>query len=206
MAEYTTDEEQVEAIKKWWSENGAYLVGGLALGLSLLVGWNYWKDHRLEQSQEASGVYSTLLSEGSSDERLATLSEDYSGTPYATLAQLQAAKEAVEKGELDSAEALLREAIAGGETLNLESVARIRLARVLLAAEKPEAALAEAEKVSSTAYLSLMEETRGDALLALGRSDEARKAYDKALLTASGRADFLQLKRDDLGPAPQDAS
>jgi len=33
MAEHLNDEEQVEALKKWWSENGKSVVGGVVLGL-----------------------------------------------------------------------------------------------------------------------------------------------------------------------------
>jgi predicted negative regulator of RcsB-dependent stress response len=57
-----------------------------------------------------------------------------------------------------------------------------------------------------TAYVSLVEELRGDAFRAKGNFDEARAAYDKALLTAGGRSEYLQLKRDSLGPAQENVS
>ena len=42
MSEYQTDEEKVEAIRKWWRENGTAVVAGLVLGLAGLIGWQYW--------------------------------------------------------------------------------------------------------------------------------------------------------------------
>jgi len=39
--EFSTEDEQVEAIKKWWKENGTSLIVGVVLGLSVLFGWRY---------------------------------------------------------------------------------------------------------------------------------------------------------------------
>lgn len=201
MAEYATDEEQVEAIKKWWSENGYYLVGGIVLGLGLLVGWNYWKGYKVELGEGGSAVYSQLANSqnANAEALLSELEADFSGTPYLTLGLLQSAKDAVEKKDWATAESELRKAAEAGGDLNVTEVARLRLARVLLASGNSEGALSEASKVNGAAFLSLREEIRGDALVAAGKPADAREAYDKALLSAGGRAEFLQLKRDNLG-------
>ncbi|HFD86518.1 MAG TPA: tetratricopeptide repeat protein, partial [Gammaproteobacteria bacterium] len=60
MNDYVTDEQQVEALKKWWAENGRYLIGGVALGLALLFGWNSWKDYRENRAKNASALFSQL--------------------------------------------------------------------------------------------------------------------------------------------------
>lgn len=206
MAEYATDEEQVEAIKKWWSENGNFLIGGIVLGLALLFGWNYWKDYRITQGREASAVYSQLLAGNDAKAQLGTLKNDYGDTPYAALGALQAAKSAVEDGDLGEAATILRSVVTDGGDLNVSDVARLRLARVLLADGKADEALKEAETVTAAAYISLREEVRGDALVTLGRTGEAIDAYDKALLSAGSRVEFLQLKRDNLGQRKMEAS
>lgn len=210
MAEYATDEEQVEAIKKWWAENGYYLIGGIVLGLGLLIGWNYYKNYRITQGEAASAVYSQLVGSAATGQDGAAkftsqLDAEYGGTPYVALGHLQVAKAAVDGGDLDLAAQSLRAAIEQGQDLNLVDVARLRLARVLLAKGDVEGALAESNKVTSPSYLSLREEVRGDAFVASGKTSEAREAYDKALLSAGGRAEFLQLKRDNLGPAKADS-
>jgi predicted negative regulator of RcsB-dependent stress response len=56
------------------------------------------------------------------------------------------------------------------------------------------------------AYTSLIEEIRGDALAGKGKIEEARQAYDRAILTASGNAKYLRLKRADLGGESAPAS
>lgn len=39
-----TEEQQIEAAKKWWKENGSSIVTGLMLGLAVLFGYRYWTD------------------------------------------------------------------------------------------------------------------------------------------------------------------
>ena len=40
MAEYMNDDDQVEALKKWWKENGKSIIGGVVLGRALVRGRN----------------------------------------------------------------------------------------------------------------------------------------------------------------------
>ena len=54
MNEYVTDDEQVERIKKWWSDNGSSVVAGLVIGIGGLMGWRYWVDYKDNQAAEAS--------------------------------------------------------------------------------------------------------------------------------------------------------
>ncbi|MGV6859243.1 MAG: YfgM family protein [bacterium] len=204
MDAYVTDEERVEQIKKWWSENGNYLIAGIALGLSILVGWNYWQKYQVEHAGEASTLYSSIetqVAAGTTKDNgaAAQLSGDYADTPYALLARLQLAKNYVAQGKLPLAESSLREVVAEGEALMIVDLARARLARVLLADGKADEAIKVLDGITNNAFVSLREEARGDALVSKGDIANAREAYEKAILTAGGRADFLQLKKDDLG-------
>ena len=38
---YETEEQQVEAIKKWWKANGNTLIIGAVVGLAGLWGWRF---------------------------------------------------------------------------------------------------------------------------------------------------------------------
>ena len=42
-----TDNEQEEQLRRWWSENWLWIVGGIALGLALLWGWQYWQGSKV---------------------------------------------------------------------------------------------------------------------------------------------------------------
>ncbi|PAR85254.1 YfgM family protein, partial [Vibrio cholerae] len=44
MELYDTEEQQVEAIKDWWKENGKAVIFGAVIGLGGLFGWRYYQD------------------------------------------------------------------------------------------------------------------------------------------------------------------
>ncbi len=206
MADYpVTDEEQVEAIKKWWKENGTWLIAGVVLGLAGLFGWNYWQDYRKNLAMEASATFAQmqqLIEKNGADavnKTLAMLRDKYSATPYAELGLMAAAKFSAVHDDLASAEAHLRDVIETAKLPEARDVARLRLATVLNAGKKYQQALDLLDQGLPPAYTSLAEEYRGDALRGLGKVAEARAAYSRALLTAGGRAEYLQWKHDDLG-------
>lgn len=208
MAGYDTEEERVEAIRAWWKENGGAIVFGAVLGIGLLLGWRGWiayKDHRAEA---ASTLYARLLSESANDMHRAvataqTLRTDYSATPYGALAALEAARL---QGQEDTAaaEEQLRWAMERGSEAALRQLARLRLARVLVALNRSEEALTVLETDWPAAYLSLVEELRGDAWRVQGDIANARLAYGKAMLSGGRENTYVQMKLDDLGPAGSD--
>ncbi len=207
MTDYVTDEQRVEELKKWWKENGNYLIGGVVLGLAILFGWNGWKDYKENRARAASGLYTQLeqvVAAGDADKARVLhgqLVGDYAATPYAAAAEMTMARLAVMRDDLDTAALNLRSAIELADQQAIRELAELRLAYVLTAAGKPDEALAILDRDWNAAWTSLREELRGDAYVAQGRLDAARQAYDKALLTAAGPASYLQLKRAALGTA-----
>ena len=209
MNTYVTDEEQAEKLKQWWSENGLQIVLGVAIGLAVIFGWRYWQDYRLQHRKAASATFYQLTRVVSANgdlkqaEPLARrLVDDYDDTAYAALGQLALARLQARNDRLADAEASIRWAAEHADQAEFRELANLRLVSVLNAEGKHEAALKLLEGDWPAAYTSLREEYRGDALAALGRTPEAREAYDKALLTAGAQAEFLRLKRDALGEAP----
>ncbi len=205
MNDYVTDEQRVEELKKWWVENGAYLLGGVILGLALLFGWNTWRNHQESQRAAAYDLYTELsaaVEEQSLEQAktlVAKLQQDYGATPYAALGSMALAKLAVKTTQYVEAETALTEAMTRGKQAELQEVARLRLVRVKLALKKPDDALELLSAEWPVAYLSLTEELKGDAYLQKGDRAAARTAYDKALLSATSGIEFLRMKRDDLG-------
>lgn len=203
---YETEEQRIEAIRKWWSENGASIIAGLVLGLALLFGWRYWVDHREGQREEASALFTQLQQAASSgnagrvDEVTTTLQEDYAATPYSGQASLLNAQLLAKSGKLDRAEEVLSWASLNANEQVIKDLAHLNLARLYVAQGKIDQALSELPQVEASAYLSQVEEIRGDALRASGDIEAAREAYDRAILTSGGSVPaYLQMKRDDLG-------
>jgi predicted negative regulator of RcsB-dependent stress response len=78
------------------------------------------------------------------------------------------------------------------------------MAQVVLARDNGAAALATLDRIPANSYQGLAQELRGDVLVKLGRSDDARKAYQTALSELSEEAPqrgALQMKLDDLATA-----
>lgn len=206
MSEYRTDEEQAEALKKWWNENGKFIIAGVVIGIGAIFGWRGYNTHQAQQAVEASVLYEQMIIASREDdsENVAVYAnrilENYKSSTYATFATLMLAKQAAETGELDEAETHLRWVLNNSSQEEFEHVARLRLARVLIAGEKLDQA-DKTLKVSNTGdFSSRYEELRGDILVKQNRVDEARQAYEKALAnSADGNNPILQMKLDDLG-------
>ncbi len=207
-----TEEEQLERLKEWWKKNGKFVIAGVVLGLGTVIGMRLWTDSRNQTAEAASLQYEQLLQlvdtgKVEEAEQLAgTLFTQYSSTPYATLAKLILARLKVEQGDLAAAEALLRQVMEGAEQEAIREIARMRLARVLLAENKPDAAMALLEEAGTSANQADLEAIKGDIYLAQGKRAEARAAYERALALGGRNQRLLQMRLDDLAALPADAS
>jgi len=209
---YTSEREQVDAIKKWWQDNGKAIVLGLVVGLGGLGAWRYWNDMQDARAENASVNYEQFLNltaQGAGKEAREAgqaILDTYPKTTYARLTALLLAKLDVDDGKLEEAKKRLQWVIdnAGGpETVAL---AKSRMAQIILAEGKAEAALQTFEQIEP-ARARQFAELKGDILAALGRKQEAASAYAEAktLLATSG-ADprLLELKIESLGLDPTD--
>jgi len=208
--EVLDEHEQGELVQKWLRENVLTILIGVGLGLVLIFGWQQWKSHRARHNIDASTQFDVLT--GDADKKdfdavkqiAAKLKTDYGDTPYAVLASMREAEFAVQRADLDGARAALDWAYQHAGIDALKALAGIRLARVELARNKAQDALDLLAKLPPSAYTAQIGELRGDALVALGRKDEARTAYSDALANldpnAASRA-VVQMKLNDLGVA-----
>jgi predicted negative regulator of RcsB-dependent stress response len=111
---YTTEDEQIAAIKKWWKENWLSLFGGVLIGAGILFGWKYWSDSKNFHSESASVEYEAMIQSlaqnqlEESSSHAATLLGQYADTPYAGLAALTMAKIKADKDDLVAAKSHLR--------------------------------------------------------------------------------------------------
>lgn len=209
MATHYDDEAQVDQLKAWWKENWLALVGGLGLGLGAIFGWQGYQHMSESRMTGAAQLYNDL-NKATQDDRADAVSEtrnllvaEFSGTPYAALAQLQAAKAAVARGDHAAAREALDWVVSQGSDPGLQALARLRRARVDLQLGDADAALAALAEPPA-GFEGLYLELRGDVLLVQGDQDGARQAYDAALAALAADApyrDLLTRKRNDLNMA-----
>ncbi|OUD14071.1 YfgM family protein [Thioflexithrix psekupsensis] len=213
MTTYATEDEQVEAIKKWWKENGLSVAAGLILGASLLLGWQAWQAYTQQKAETASAQYEQVLlaiEKKQSDQLQGSaraLLADYSSSPYASLAALALAKQAVDDNQLDAAHAHLQWVLDHGKPAHVKHIARLRKAQLFLDQDNI-AAAKEVLKVPEKAdFVAAYAELEGDIALAEEALEAARVAYQSALdykeLNSAHRR-LLQMKLDNVGQSDTD--
>lgn len=202
------DEAQVEQLRRWWRENWMALVGGLALGMAGIFGWEAWQNSQTATAERASQLYEDLgKAPADKPDALKSLGQkliaEYDDTPYAAQGQLVLAQRAVDRGDFEAARESLGWIVAHSDDASLKKVARLRLARVLWQLAKPDDALAQLEAAEDDAFAPLYQELRGDIQLSKGDRAAARTAYEKALALGAAPAgkEQLQRKLDQLAEA-----
>ena len=202
--------EQSEIVQKWLRENGLSIVVGIAIGLVGIFGWQQWRHHQARNESAASQLYQQIrvaLASGSAADAsrlVQQMQQDYAKSPYAVFASSDQARQQVQLKQLDKADSSLQWARSHAQQPALKALVELRLAQVELAQGNDAAALTTLDQIPADSYPGLAQELRGDVLVKLGRSDDARKAYQTALSALGGDAPqrgALQMKLDDLAVA-----
>jgi len=205
---YTTEDQQLEALKRWWKKNGTSTIVGITVGLAIVIGGRAWIGQQHEHAETASAKFDTMIqamSQGMDDialEQSAGLIGQFSDTPYGALAALASAKIKLAQGEILAARTHLQWVISYAEKPGLKQVARVRLARLLLNEDDHQKALALLGEVEAGTFSTSIEELRGDIYVAMKQPEKAKDAYNKALDASDDTSigiGLLKMKIDDLG-------
>jgi predicted negative regulator of RcsB-dependent stress response len=198
MIGYETEEQQVQAIKQFWKDNGMAIIAGAIIGLGLLWGWRFYNDSQVIAKEEASAAYNASLESFVDDgnkEGLAAFVAEKSDTGYAPLAAMILAQRAVQDEDYENAKMHLKTAISQDPTI--ADIARLRLANVHLQMNEKNEALAVLNSLESRSFENQVEELRGDTLLAMGDFDGAQNAYTIAMAQMPNNP-TLKMKRDNI--------
>ena len=205
---HLTEEEQVEAIKKWWKDNAKSVIGGILIGLAVIYGGRTWFEQKNNHVELASATYQSMIQDmqqsnsANAAEKASLLLGQYSDTPYSTLAALTMAKIKVDEDNPVGAKSHLRWALDHSDQADLKHIARLRLVRVLISEGNTEEAMALIESVDFGKYAASYQELKGDALVAKGQIDQAKGAYNLALQSldpGSRLRSYIEIKLDNLG-------
>ena len=209
MEAYKTEEEQVEALKKWWEKNGTSVIIGAIVVVLAIAGWRYWQTEKITTNVQASTLieHATQALDRGDDQAVSDAAgqvlASFSDTAYAPMAALLLAKSKYGSGDVESAQTYLQWALDNAKDDAVKHVARIRLASVLWDQEKPDEALQLINSVEHGKFVAGYEELRGDILASQGQNDQAIQAYELAVSDEGAVADreSIQLKIDALKSA-----
>ncbi len=202
MEVYETEEQQVEAIKEWFKENGKALIAGAVLGLGGIFGWQYY-DGAVAQAREAAShnynqTMNTLQAQGlDAQSQVQTFIETNEVKEYSVLAAMQLAKSLVDNQNLDGALEQLVWAQSNTKDAALAPLLSFRIARIQAEQDNFAAAVSELDKVTDEAWTGRIAELRGDIALRQGDKEAAYTAYTQAQ-QAEDASQTLQMKLDDL--------
>lgn len=214
MAYDLEEQEQIATFKAFWNQYGNLISWVLIVALAGYAGYNFWNAHQRDQAAQASGLYDELVNslEANDNAKVQRIAADveskYDGTAYAQMSALGAAKAAYDANDSKTAKAQLQWVVDHGND-EYQSVAKLRLAGVLLDEKAFDAAL----KLLSTSfvpqYAGEVADRKGDVLAAQNKLPEARAAYLAALAAMDKKnpgRQLVQIKLEAIGGSvPADA-
>jgi predicted negative regulator of RcsB-dependent stress response len=216
VTEFRTEEEQIAAIKRWWSDNGRSLLIGIGLALAIVFGWKAYQNSVIQTKTEASGLYQQLMTEATKNNfdneeanTLGFLANElktrFESSEYAIYAAMFLAKDAMEQKNYEVARNELNWVLSKTEDARIQHIVKGRLARILSAEGKHDEALAMLD-ASMSQFEPAFLEIKGDINKRMGNTDAAIEAYRTAYQLVKEKPQtlpFLAVKLSDLGINPE---
>ena len=205
------EQEQLDALKAFWKKQGNLITWTLILVLGGFAAWNGWNYWQREQAVKAGAMFEDLdRAAGSGDVEktarvFADMQQRYPKVPITQQGGLTAAKLQVDKGQGEAAKASLTWVAENGAEDEMRTIARLRLAAVLADAKQFDEALKALDAANSPEFVALVADRRGDVLMAQGKKDEARSAWQAAYAAMDAKVDYRRLieaKLTSIGAAP----
>lgn len=205
------EQEQLDQLKAFWNQYGNAIVWALTLVLAGFAAWNGWNYWQRDQAVKAGAMFDELDRAAQAGEAskaagiFKDLQERYPRTAFTQQGGLLAAKVQFEKGEADAAVASLLWVAEHASEDEYKTVARLRLAGVLADQKKYEEALKQLDGATAKEFEALAADRRGDVLMAMGKKDEAKAAWQKAYAAMDTKVEYRRLidaKLTAAGAAP----
>lgn len=202
-----TEQEQVQQLKNWLKQYGLTIIAGIVIAFSASTAWHYWQTYREKTLSHASSVYDEMLNlraQGNSVDALVQadkLMAHYRNTPYAQMATLLVARDAVLKKNYSEAHKQLNWVIQHGSDASMKEIARLRNARLYIEEKNPQQAIDLLNKIDDKNFIGLIDETKGDAYVSMNNTQAAHQAYQAALHelpNAEINRPLLRMKLDNL--------
>ncbi|WDZ94559.1 tetratricopeptide repeat protein [Herbaspirillum sp. WKF16] len=208
MAYDLEEQEQLDSIKAWWAKYGNLVTWLVIIALAAYAGWTGWNTYQARQAGQASVLYeeqqkSLAGKDNAKVQRAAAdIQDKFSGTAYAEMSALVAAKSAFDANDGETARKQLQWVIDHGRGAEYKAIAAVRLAGVLLDAKSYDDALKVLSGDFPAQFAGAVADRKGDVLLAQGKRDDARAAYKLALEKTEAKdpgRQLIQIKLDAIG-------
>ena len=205
------EQEQLDQLKAFWKQYGNLITWALIAALAAFAAWNGWNWWQREQAAKAGAMFDELekAAQAGDAAKAAGVFKDmqarFAGTTFAQQGALLTAKVQFEKAQPDAAIATLTWVSENAAEAEYQAVARLRLAGLLLDQKKYDDALKVLAPAVPKEFDALVADRRGDVLLAQGKPEDAKAAYNKSWLAMDSKVEYRRLieaKLTALGAAP----
>jgi predicted negative regulator of RcsB-dependent stress response len=213
MAYDLEEQEQLATLKAWWNQYGNLTTWVLIVALAAYSGWTAWNYYQRSQALQASQLYDELQNAASAKDGVKVqraagdMQARFGRTTYAQMSALAAAKSAFDAGDLKTAKAQLQWVLEHGNE-EYQSVARVRLAGILLDERAYDEALKVLAGATAPQFAGAVADRRGDILVAQNKLAEARSAYQAALAATDKNSpgrQLIELKLEAIGGSAEPA-
>ena len=208
------EQEQLAELKHFWKQYGDLITWVLITVFGTVAAWNGYQYWQGKQSSQAAVMFDEVeraVQSGDGarlDRSLADMKDRFGGTVYAEQAGLVAAKAYYDKGNVDASKAALSWVAGKASDEGYQSIAKLRLAGILLESKAYAEALALVSGSFPKDFAALAFDRRGDILAAQGKKNETKAEYEKAFRGLDERTEYrrlVEVKLNALGVDPSSA-
>ena len=201
------EQEQLDKIKAFWKQFGSIISAVLILVFGSIAAYNGYQWWQRDKAAQAGSMYDEVeraAKEGDPakiSRAFSDMKERFGGTTFAAQAGLLSAKALYEKGQTEQAKAPLEWVASNAADESYRAIAKLRLASILFESKGYDAAIKLTEGLPKE-FEALGADRRGDILLAQGKRDEAKKAFEAAYKGLDERNEYrrlVEVKLNSLG-------
>ena len=202
------EQEQVAKVKYFWRDWGKYIALLVILLIVAYLSSVVWNWHEKQQALKAATVYSEFSTNltAKNTAKIYSIAKDletsYPKVEYTAMANMSAAKFAIDNKQPDKAIEFLNWNIKNIKDKGLIAMSRLSLASIYIDNKQFDKAMEILKANQYAAFDALFYNARGNLYLTKGENDKARDAYKEALKKAGDDASMtqsIQMKLDILG-------
>jgi predicted negative regulator of RcsB-dependent stress response len=193
------EQEQLDQIKHFWKQYGNAITWVLIVVLGAFASWNFYQYWQRSQAVQAAALFDEVdravqaADVARIDRVFGDMKDRFASTAYAQQSALLVAKQYVNLNKPDSAKAALSWVVAQSSDAGYQSVAKLRLAAILMDAKSFDAALGQLDGSFPSSFEALVADRKGDIFTLQGQKEKAVVEYQKAYRLFEAGTDYRRL-------------
>ncbi|MES2952053.1 MAG: tetratricopeptide repeat protein [Pseudomonadota bacterium] len=206
------EQEQLDQLKHFWKQYGDLITWALIAVLGAVAAWNGYHWWQRNQSVQAAAMFDEVekvVRSGDAqraERAFSDMKDRFPKAAYTQQAGLLVAKTTFEAGKTDIAKATLGWLVENAADKGYASIARLRLASVMIDAKAYDDALKLLGAGMAEEFTALADDRKGDIYALQGKKTEAKAEYQKAYKAFDEQSEYRRLvavKLNALGVNPQ---